>query len=174
MAVTLYPDSSHQWESEERVWVQKLKNAIQFGFITVFSQGFTLLSKGSEAYSYEVNLAEVAKIWRGGCIIRAEMLNDFMEIFTENPELGSLLLDQRIARFMPELSHGARDCVTEAMRAEIPLAALSASISYFDLCKSSWLPVNLIQAQRDYFGSHRYERTDLPGTFHTDWKRDTI
>lgn len=172
LAAALYPDSSRWLESEEEAWVEKLKHSIQFGFITVFSQGFTLLSQGSEAYNYEVNLAEVAKIWRGGCIIRAGMLNDFMEIFSENPGLGSLLLDKRIARYMPELSRDTRDCVIEAIKAEIPLAALSASISYFDLCKSSWLPVNLIQAQRDYFGSHGYERTDRPGTFHTGWKSD--
>ena len=109
--------------------VQSLQNAIHFGFITVFAQGFALLSKASDEYNYDVNLADVAKVWRGGCIIRAGMLNDFMQIFKEEPNINNLMLNTGIAQLLPDFYRDARDCVSAAMKSEIPLPALSASVS---------------------------------------------
>lgn len=171
-AETLFPVRSQNTISEDADdAVQSLQNAVHFGFITVFAQGFALLSRASREYGYEVNLADVAKIWRGGCIIRADMLDDFMRILTENPDIDNLMLNKEIARLLSEFYKEAGSCVARAINSEVPLPALSASVSYFELYKSAWLPVNLIQAQRDYFGAHTYERTDREGTFHTDWKK---
>lgn len=170
VADVVFPDHSRTIELETEIFITKLRNAIHFCFITAFAQGFALISKASAEYKYEVNLADVAKIWRGGCIIRADMLEDFRCIFTESPSIKNIMVDSEIAQKMTELHSDARDCIRTGMKARVPLPTLSASVSYFDLYKSGWLPVNLIQAQRDYFGAHTYQRTDKKGTFHTEWK----
>lgn len=169
-AEAVFPDHSRTIELEPEALIRKLRNAIHFSFITAFAQGFALISKASAEYNYEIKLADVAKIWRGGCIIRADMLEDFRCVFTENPSIENMMVDTGIAQRLSGFHSDARDCIAIAMKAQVPLPALSASVSYFDLYKSGWLPVNLIQAQRDYFGAHTYERTDKKGTFHTDWK----
>lgn len=163
-----FPDHSQTVESE--AFITKLRNAVHFCFITAFAQGFALIAKASAEYKYEVNLADVAKIWRGGCIIRADMLEDFRRVFTENPFIENIMVDSEIAQKLMGFDSDVRDCIRTGMKARVPLPALSASVSYFDLYKSGWLPVNLIQAQRDYFGAHTYQRTDKKGTFHTEWK----
>ncbi len=165
-----FPDHSRTVESEAEAFISKLSNAVHFCFITAFAQGFALISKASAEYDYEVNPADVAKIWRGGCIIRADMLEDFRRVYTEDPSIENIMLDSKIAQQLTQLHSDARDCIITGMKTHIPLPALSASVSYFDLYKSGWLPVNLIQAQRDYFGAHTYQRTDKIGTFHTEWK----
>lgn len=165
-----FPTHSLPAETDAETIIPMLQNAIHFGFISVFAQGFALISKASSEYNYDVNLAEVAKIWRGGCIIRADMLDDFKRVFTENPSIENLMMDTGMAQLLPDFYRDTKECIAAAMKAEVPLPALSASASYFELYKSGWLPVNLIQAQRDYFGAHTYERADRKGTFHTDWK----
>lgn len=169
-AEAIFSHQSGTIEIDAETFVPKLQNAIHFSFITAFAQGFSLISKASAQYEYDINLAEVAKIWRGGCIIRADMLEDFRRVFMESPSIENMVMDSEIAQQLSNFHSNARDCITTGMKTQVPLAALSASVSYFDLYKSGWLPVNLIQAQRDYFGAHTYERTDKEGTFHTDWK----
>ncbi|MDR8389548.1 NADP-dependent phosphogluconate dehydrogenase [Aliifodinibius sp. S!AR15-10] len=150
--------------------IKKVEHALHFSFITAFAQGFSMIKAASEAYNYGVNLADVAKIWRGGCIIRADMLEEFRRIFAEDPSINNIMVDDRLAGKLVEYQKDARYCIKIGLDAQIPLPAMMASVSYFDLYKSGWLPVNLIQAQRDYFGAHTYERTDKEGTFHTNWK----
>jgi 6-phosphogluconate dehydrogenase len=169
-AESVFSHPSHTVETDAETFIPKLRNAIHFSFITAFAQGFALISKASAEYGYDVNLADVARIWRGGCIIRADMLEDFRRVFTENPPIENMMVDAEIAQRLSAFSSDARDCITAGIKAQVPLPALSASVSYFDLYKSGWLPVNLIQAQRDYFGAHTYERTDKEGAFHTNWK----
>lgn len=169
-ADVVFPDHSQTVESEAEAFITKLRNAVHFCFITAFAQGFALIAKASAEYKYEVNPADVAKIWRGGCIIRANMLENFRRVFTENPSIENIMVDSEIAQKLRGLDSDARDCISTGMKAWVPLPALSASVSYFDLYKSGWLPVSLIQAQRDYFGAHTYQRKDKKGTFHTEWK----
>jgi len=169
-AEAVFSHQSNTFEIDSEKFIPKLRNAIHFSFIIAFAQGFSLISKASAEYEYDINLAEVAKIWRGGCIIRANMLEDFRRVFTENPSIANVILNAEISPLLLSFHNDARDCIATGIKAQIPLPALSASVSYFDLYKSGWLPVNLIQAQRDYFGAHTYERIDKEGTFHTDWK----
>jgi 6-phosphogluconate dehydrogenase len=169
-AEAVFSHPSRAVEINAESFIPKLRNAIHFSFITAFAQGFALIARASAEYHYEINLAEVAKIWRGGCIIRADMLEDFRRTFTESPSLENMMVDTKIAQRLSDFHSDARDCISTGIQAQVPLPALSASVSYFDLYKSGWLPVNLIQAQRDYFGAHTYERTDRKGTFHTEWK----
>jgi 6-phosphogluconate dehydrogenase len=149
----------------------RLKRAMEFAYIVAFAQGFSELSVASREYEYGLNLADVARIWRGGCIIRAALLNDIMEAYSRTPDMHSLLTDGKFAGRLEELQSDAREIVAIATRHGIPVTALSSVVSYFDSYRSGWLPANLVQAQRDFFGSHTYERVDEKGSFHTQWNK---
>ena len=146
-----------------------LSNALLFSFIITYAQGMTQLKVASSEYNYGIDLEITAKIWRGGCIIRAALLEDIRHAFNKNPDLSSLLLDDHFANQLKSSSQAARQVLQYAIANGIPMSGLSASISYFDAFRSGRLPLNLIQAQRDHFGSHTYERVDQEGIFHTDW-----
>jgi len=148
---------------------EQIKNALYFAMITVYAQGFAQLHVASKTYNYELNLQDVARIWRGGCIIRATCLEDFRKAFYKAPELPNLLLDADIAKVLLSTMEDTRSVVKLAVDGGIPLPAFMASIAYFDAYRSARLPTNLIQAQRDYFGAHLFERTDREGTFHHYW-----
>lgn len=170
-ANAMYQKESVKGDIDSKQAVEKLQHALYFCFVTVFAQGFSMIKTASESYGYEIELEEIAKIWRGGCIIRAAMLEDFRKAFKDNPELTNIMVNTEIAGKLSEYQGDARECIKMSMDTQIPMAAFMASITYFDLYKSSYLPVNLIQAQRDYFGAHTYERTDKDGSFHTDWRK---
>ncbi|MCO5726008.1 NADP-dependent phosphogluconate dehydrogenase [Robiginitalea marina] len=145
--------------------------ALYFGFLMTYAQGLHQLSAASAEYGYGLNLATVARIWRAGCIIRAAALDAISGAYEEDPGLENLLLSKR---FVPEIIAclpAARALLVRAIAQGIPMPALSASLSYFDAMTTARLPMNLVQAQRDYFGSHTYERTDREGAFHTHWKK---
>lgn len=146
-----------------------LEHALLFAFIVTYAQGMTQLTAASKEYNYNLNLETIAKIWRGGCIIRASLLEDIRKAFDRNPELTSLLLDEDFVKTVKTLEGDARIVVQFAVASGIPVSGLAASVSYFDAFRSGKLPLNLIQAQRDHFGSHTYERTDRSGIFHTEW-----
>lgn len=146
-----------------------VEQALYFSFIATYAQGMAQLADASNEYKYGVNLETVARIWRGGCIIRAAMLEDFRQAFHNNPTLPNLLLDPAIAAELKTAQEGIRKVVAAAIGSGIPAPALSASLAYFDAYRSARLPLNLVQAQRDFFGSHTYERIDQAGVFHTDW-----
>jgi 6-phosphogluconate dehydrogenase len=128
-----------------------------------------LLHEASLAYGYGLQLAEVARIWRGGCIIRAACLEDIRMAYEAQPTLSNLLLDPRMAEELKKRQADLRAVVTLAVADGIPVPALMASLAYFDGFRTARLPTNLIQAQRDYFGAHTYERIDKEGVFHTVW-----
>lgn len=146
-----------------------MEHALHFATIITYAQGLSLLHHASATYRYELDLAEVSRVWRGGCIIRAALLEDIRAAFAQQPGLSNLLLYPVFAQDLAPLQKGAREVVKIAIDAGIPVPALMACLSYFDGYRREWLPANLIQAQRDYFGAHTYERIDRPGVFHTQW-----
>ena len=156
---------------EKTELIAALENALYFAMITVYAQGIALLQKASEKYSYDLKPADIAKIWRGGCIIRAALLEDIYTSFTEQPALSNLMVSKTIAAKLAQSQNGIRHVIKEAVDNGIPMPAMMMSMGYYDSYRSGWQPANLLQAQRDYFGAHTYERTDKEGTFHTKWNQ---
>jgi 6-phosphogluconate dehydrogenase len=156
-------------ETDQSELLEAVEQALYFSFIVTYAQGMAQLTDASKEYNYGVNMETVARIWRGGCIIRAAMLEDFRNAYHKNPVLPNLLLDETIAAQLKVDEAGIRKVVGAAIKSGIPAPGLSASLTYFDAYRSGRLPLNLVQAQRDYFGSHTYERTDRAGIFHTEW-----
>lgn len=146
--------------------------ALYFAFIISYAQGMHQLSEASKEYGYNLDLTTIAKIWRAGCIIRAGLLEDISQAFTDNPGIDNLLLAPTFVDKIQSTVASARKLVSYAAMNGIPLPGLSNSLTYFDAYTSGRLPLNLIQAQRDYFGSHTYERLDKEGVFHTEWEED--
>ncbi len=147
------------------------EEALYFSFIVTYAQGLHQLADASEEYGYELNISEIAKIWRAGCIIRAGLLADITEAFKADHKLPNLLLSPTFVEKVQGTVGSARELVAYAAKNGIPVPGLSNSLTYFDAYTSSRLPLNLIQAQRDYFGSHTYERLDRDGIFHTEWDK---
>ncbi len=152
--------------------LKALEGALYAAKISSYAQGMALLQAASHEYEYELDLAEIARIWTGGCIIRARLLGAIQEAFTANPGLENLMLAPELAGVLNERTGGLRQAVRTARALGIPCPALSAGLDYFDSCRQERLPANLIQGQRDYFGAHTYERIDMPGVFHTEWTRE--
>ena len=148
---------------------QQLADALLAGKICAYAQGFAVLSAASQAQGWELALDQVARIWRAGCIIRARFLDDVAAAFGSTPALTNLIMAPEFARTLERTVPALRAVVTACVASGIPAPALSASLAYFDGYVSARLPANLIQAQRDCFGSHGYQRIDRPGTFHSDW-----
>lgn len=153
---------------EERALL-KLKNALFAGMIITYTQGLALLSAASEKYGYGLKLQEVSRVWKGGCIIRSALLNDISDAFSARPDLQNLFLDKNMAAKIREYDPYLRELIALAAEAGIPVPCMMSSLAYLDAIGSEWLPSNLVQAQRDYFGAHTYERVDEKGSFHTDW-----
>ncbi|MEM9076078.1 MAG: NADP-dependent phosphogluconate dehydrogenase [Bacteroidota bacterium] len=148
----------------------KAEQALYFAFIMAYAQGMHQLADASKEYGYELDLGEIAKIWRAGCIIRAALLADITDAFKAQPELPNLLLSPSFSQKVQETVDATRELVAYGATNGIPLPGLSNALTYFDAYTSSRLPLNMIQAQRDYFGSHTYERLDREGIFHTEWE----
>lgn len=166
--------SIYTWEGKSEVMTDLeiaslLKDAFYFAMVTVYAQGMSQLHVASKEYNYGLNLEEVIKIWRGGCIIRAACLEDFRKAYKRSPNLTNLLLNEEIFSTIAQKQSAIRSVIKTAIEKGIPVAGFMSSLSYFDAYRSKTLPTNLIQAQRDYFGSHLYERTDKEGVFHTQW-----
>jgi 6-phosphogluconate dehydrogenase len=149
--------------------IGRVKNALYASMIATYAQGLALLRKASATYGYGLDLEAVARIWRGGCIIRAALLEDIRTAFKNKAELPNLLLDPRLGQEFLSRAADLREVVQMAAVLGLPAPGLMATLSYFDAYRSAELPANLIQAQRDYFGAHTYERLDAPGVFHTEW-----
>ena len=133
-----------------------------------------MLQAASSEYQYHLNLAEIARIWRGGCIIRARFLDDVSRAYREDPELPNLILAPFFREALLQRQETWRHVVGTAIQLAIPVPAMSGSLAYFDSYRSSRLPANLIQAQRDYFGAHTYRRIDREGVFHTEWQEKKV
>ena len=151
--------------------VKKVKDALHASKIISYAQGLDLLKKVGENHSWNLNLGEIAKIWRGGCIIRASFLNRITEAYDRNPQLENLMLDDYFNDILKKSQSNWREIVVMAIKLGIPAPAFTASLGYYDSYRSDRLPANLLQAQRDFFGAHTYERVDKPRGefFHTDW-----
>ncbi len=149
--------------------VRHLRGALYMGMILAYSQGMALLRTASTRLGYSLDLERIARIWRGGCIIRAALLEEIREAYRRRPDLPDLLADGAFVRKAEHLQEDLRRIVMRATAAGIPVPGFSASLAYFDSYRSAWLPANLIQAQRDCFGSHTYRRVDMEGAFHTQW-----
>ena len=170
----LYQRPIQSFTVEQDGFIKQLQGALFTGMITVYAQGMALLRVASDKYAYQLDLEAVARIWRGGCIIRAGLLEDICAAFRANSQLPNLLLDPKVSQKIMGHQEGLRQVLCQGSLAGVPTPALMATLSYFDAYRSNWQPANLIQAQRDYFGSHTYERTDSKGTFHTEWEKDAI
>ena len=145
------------------------REALYAAKICSYAQGFALLRLASEEYDYNLNYGEIARIWRGGCIIRARFLNDIRSAFSRNPNLPNLMVDPEFAQAMNTSQSALRKVVGLAAESGIPALAFSSALAYYDAYRSARLPANLTQAQRDYFGAHTYRRVDREGIFHTEW-----
>lgn len=168
-AAALYGDARPMTDVDKATFVASVEQAFYFSMITAYAQGMHLLYQASAAYNYDLQLAEVAKIWRGGCIIRAAFLNDIVNAYENDAALAHLLLDGQISKLVSENLPGMRSVVGTAITAGIAVPAYAAALSYFDTFRSERMPSNLIQAQRDYFGAHTYELMGKEGVFHTHW-----
>ncbi len=156
---------------DKSIEVKDIENSLLFSFIISFAQGLSQLKVASDEKSYNLNFEEICKIWRGGCIIRAKLLENFMKAYNRNNNLSNLLFDNEISSLIKETVDSARKVSIYCINNQLPSYSLLSSVSYFDAIKSSRLPMNLIQAQRDCFGEHTFERIDKPGTFHfKDWQ----
>jgi 6-phosphogluconate dehydrogenase len=153
-------------------FVEQLKNALLSSFIVTYAQGLSLLQTVSKEKNYDLNLSEIAKIWRGGCIIRSALLEEMRRAFAANPELPNLMLDDKFAEILNRNREDWRSITAKFTESRISALCLSSALAYFDAFRSERLPANLIQAQRDFFGAHTYQRIDKEGIFHTpDWNK---
>ena len=153
--------------ADRTAFVNQVRRALYAATILTYAQGMSLLREASHAYAYGLNLQDVARIWRGGCIIRAGLLEHIRSAFGAQPNLPNLMVDPKLSQALMERQADLRAVVQSAAGLGIPAPALAVSLAYLDGYRSAWLPANLIQAQRDYFGVHTYERVDDKGVFHT-------
>ncbi|MHB9090443.1 MAG: NADP-dependent phosphogluconate dehydrogenase [Chloroflexota bacterium] len=153
-------------------FVARVREAFYAAMIITYAQGMAQLRAASLAHGYHLPLEDVARIWRGGCIIRAALLEKIRDAFRVQPDLANLLIDPFLGKEVEKRQEALREVVGAATAAGIPTPALMVSLAYFDGYRSAWLPANLVQAQRDYFGAHTYERVDAEGAFHTEWTED--
>jgi 6-phosphogluconate dehydrogenase len=151
---------SFETDLEAALWAAKVSS---------YAQGMALLQASSAERNYDLNLSEIARIWTGGCIIRAKLLGEIQDAYKSDPNLPNLMLSPDIAPRMNERTGSLRTVIKVARDLGVPVPAMSAALDYFDSYRAARLPANLIQGQRDYFGAHTYQRTDKDGTFHTEW-----
>lgn len=147
------------------------KQALQFGFILAYAQGLHLLYEASKTFNYNIQISEVVKVWKGGCIIRSSLLNDIRKAYLDDSTLSNIIQSPVFIERLKNYRTAVVKMCSLSMQNSIPATAFAASLNYFDSCCTANLPANLIQAQRDFFGAHTYERTDVAGSFHSDWKQ---
>jgi 6-phosphogluconate dehydrogenase len=171
MAHKILEGPGSKLEDDKKALVTWLEQALYFSMITTYAQGLSLLYTASKEYKYYLTLEDIATIWRGGCIIRSSLLEDIRVAFSKQPDLSNIMLDEKIAQKLMHAQIETRKIVQIGVETGIPIPALMGSLAYYDSYRSGWLPANLIQAQRDYFGAHTYERNDRKGIFHTQWNQ---
>ncbi|WP_405423886.1 NADP-dependent phosphogluconate dehydrogenase [Pantoea stewartii] len=160
---------SQTFNGDKSEFIEKVRRALYLGKIVSYAQGFSQLKAASEQYNWDLQYGEIAKIFRAGCIIRAQFLQKITDAYAEDFNIANLLLAPYFKKIADEYQQALRDVVTYAVQSGIPTPTFSAAISYYDSYRSAVLPANLIQAQRDYFGAHTYKRIDKEGVFHTEW-----
>ena len=158
-----------KYSGDRREFIEQVRQALYASKISSYAQGFVQLQAAAKEHQWPLNFGNIALLWRGGCIIRARFLDSIKEAFDKQPNLENLLLAPYFTRAVQEAQPAWRHVVATAVRLGIPAPAFTTALTYFDGYRHERLPANLLQAQRDYFGAHTYERTDKPGAFHTDW-----
>lgn len=167
-AAALYPSPVTSFPAKE-TFIGQIRDALVFATVISYAQGLAMLHKASAALDMDIPLPEVVRVWRGGCIIRSQLLETFAKAYRKDPQLPNILLDQDIAALLKAKEPALRAVVAQVAQAGYASAGLMAALSYFDAYRSERMPTNLIQAQRDCFGAHTYQRIDEPGIFHTEW-----
>ncbi|MYL64640.1 NADP-dependent phosphogluconate dehydrogenase [Bacillus hwajinpoensis] len=152
--------------------IEKIRKALYLSKICSYAQGFAQMRSASDEYDWNLDYGSIAMIFRGGCIIRAGFLQNIKEAYDREPSLTNLLLDPYFKEIVESYQSAARDIVSLAVQRGIPVPGLASAIAYYDSYRSETLPANLLQAQRDYFGAHTYQRIDREGVFHTEWLED--
>jgi 6-phosphogluconate dehydrogenase len=160
------------YSGDKKEFIEKVRRALYVSKICSYAQGFAQFRIASAEYGWDLNPGEIAMIFRGGCIIRAAFLQNIKDAYDRNPEIKNLLLDPYFKDIVENYQDDARDVVAAAVKLGIPVPGLASAISYYDSYRSAVLPANLLQAQRDYFGAHTYQRVDKEGVFHTDWSKE--
>jgi 6-phosphogluconate dehydrogenase len=165
------PARAH-YSGDKRAMIEAIHDALYASKICSYAQGMNLIRAGSEKWNWNINLGEVSRIWKGGCIIRAQFLDKIKQAYRRRHDLPNLLLDPNFKAWVEEAQPNWRLAVTTAMQNGVPVLAMACSLNYFDMYRTANLPLNLTQAQRDFFGSHTYERIDKPGAapVHTEWE----
>ncbi|EME7207474.1 NADP-dependent phosphogluconate dehydrogenase [Enterococcus faecium] len=158
-----------EFTGDKKELVEKIREALYFSKIMSYAQGFAQLRVASKEFDWDLPFGEIAKIWRAGCIIRARFLQKITDAYDKNPEIENLLLDDYFVEITKKYQQSVRDVVALAVQAGVPVPTFSSAIAYFDSYRAERLPANIIQAQRDYFGAHTYERVDKEGIFHYSW-----
>ncbi len=167
------PAHATKWEiADKKAFVEAVRKALYASKLVAYAQGFDAIRAGAKEYNWQIDLGAVSKIWRGGCIIRAQFLNRIADAYAKNPQLESLILDPYFANAVSEAVSAWREVVAKASLAGIPVPAFASSLSYYDALRAPRLPAALVQGQRDFFGAHTYKRVDMPGVFHTLWSGD--
>ncbi len=168
-AAALYETSLQKIELEKEEFIRLLHDALYFATIISYAQGLAMLTTASSELKMDIPLPTVVSVWRGGCIIRSALLDIFKNAY-EKADLKNLLLDENVAKILKQKEAALQTIVSLAAGNNYPAACLMASLNYYNAYRRKLLPTNLIQAQRDFFGAHTYERTDKPGIFHTEWE----
>jgi 6-phosphogluconate dehydrogenase len=158
-----------KYEGDPKAFITMIRDALYCSKICSYAQGMALMGTASKEFGYGLNLSEIARIWKGGCIIRAGFLNKIKDAYKEDPNLSNLLLAPEFKQTILDRQSAWREVLSVSAKLGIPVPAFSASLDYFDSYRRDRLPQNLTQAQRDYFGAHTFERIDKPGTFHAEW-----
>jgi 6-phosphogluconate dehydrogenase len=156
---------------EPRQLVDLTRDALRLAILAAYTQGFALMREGSREHSFGLDLAEIARVWKGGCIIRSRLLNELRTALLADPQLANLLVAPTLVPAVRALDAALREVVVSCVRAGVACPAFSATLAYLDCLRSERMPANLLQAQRDYFGAHTYKRVDRPAdvSFHTRW-----
>lgn len=157
------------FDGDRAAFIEKVRKALFASKICSYAQGFAQMRAASEEYGWDLQYGNIAMIFRGGCIIRAQFLQKIKDAYDKNPELKNLLLDDYFRNVVEEYQTAWREVVAEAIQRGIPVPAFASALAYYDSYRSERLPANLLQAQRDYFGAHTFQRVDKEGTFHHDW-----
>jgi 6-phosphogluconate dehydrogenase len=168
-AAQLLPGPGITYSGDRKALIGKIRDALYCSKICSYAQGMALLAKASQEFNFGLNLGEMARIWKGGCIIRAGFLNKIKHAFDQDPALANLLLAPEFRQTILDKQAAWREVLMVSAQLGVSVPAFSASLDYFDTYRRDRLPQNLTQAQRDFFGAHTYARTDQPGTFHTEW-----
>jgi 6-phosphogluconate dehydrogenase len=158
-----------EFKGDRKQLIEAVRQALYASKIVSYAQGMELLGAASHQYEWDLNFSDIATIWRGGCIIRAKFLNRIVEAYNRDRALHNLMLDSYFRDIIAKTQDNWRVAISNAVEHGVAVPAFSASLAYFDSYRSARLPSNLLQAQRDFFGAHTYERVDRPGVFHTEW-----